>query len=148
MNARIGKTSVWSFGTLSFLCGAVLTFSGLTYGQDAEAKPDLTVSLKSSELLRPHQDITVTVTVKNIGGSPAPKSDCRILIRNGHAPRETVRTIKKDIRALDAGGQYAFAFSIKLELGLYEIEAVVDSKKKIDESNEANNQTRIMIEGK
>ena len=133
---------------LALLCGTCMVFSGTPGGPDEKAKPDLTVSLKSSTLVRPHQDITITVTAKNIGGSQAPRSDCRILLRNGHAPRQTVRTIKKYVRTLDAGGQYAFAFSIKLELGLYEIEAQIDPKNKIDESDETNNQAKILIEGK
>jgi subtilase family serine protease len=113
-----------------------------------DSRPDLTVSLKSTELLKPHQDITITVTVKNIGDSPAPKSDCQVFIRNGHAPRQTVKTLKKAIRPLDPGDQYIFSFSIKLGLGLYEAAAVADRKNRISEADETNNETRIMIEGK
>lgn len=114
----------------------------------ADNRPDLMVALKSTALLSPLQDVTITVTVKNKGAGPAPESDCDVFIRNGHAPRETVRVFKKALRALNPGDQYSFSFSIKLNLGLFEIAATVDRKKKIPETDETNNQARIMIEGK
>jgi subtilase family serine protease len=115
---------------------------------EPDPRPDLTVSLMSTALQRPFQKVTITVTVKNNGDGPAPGSDCVVFVRNGHPPRQTLRTLKKAIRALDPGDQYAFSFSIKLGLGLYEVAATADRKKKIDEADETNNQTRIMIEGK
>lgn len=114
----------------------------------ADNRPDLMVALKSTALLSPLQDVTITVTVKNNGAGPAPESDCDVFVRNGHAPRQTVKTLRKAIRALEPGDHYAFAFSIRLNLGLFEIAATVDRKKKIPETDETNNQTRIMIEGK
>ncbi len=114
----------------------------------ADNRPDLAVTLKSTALLSPFQDVTVTVSVKNNGAGPAPESGCDIFIRNGHAPRETVKVLKKAIRALGPGDQYSFSFSIKLGLGLYEIVATADRKKKIPESDETNNETRLVIEGK
>jgi hypothetical protein len=114
----------------------------------ADNRPDLIVILKSTELLSPLQDVTVTVTVKNNGAGPAPQSNCDIFIRNGHAPRETVRAFKRVLRALGPGDQYSFSFSIKLGLGLYEIAATADRKKRIPEADETNNETRIIIEGK
>jgi subtilase family serine protease len=116
--------------------------------QAADNRPDLVVALKSTELVSPLQDVKVTVTVINKGAGPAPKSDCDVFIRNGHAPRETIRVFKKAIRALNPGDQYSFSFSVKLNLGLYEIAAIADRKKKIPEADETNNRIRIMIEGK
>ena len=142
----------------ALLCGAMISFlsGNLVGGQSvaalavkaADNRPDLVVALKSTELVSPLQDVTVTVTVINKGAGPAPESDCVVLVRNGHSPRQTLRTVKKVIRALDAGDRYAFSFSIKLGLGLYEIVATADRKKRITETDETNNQTRIMIEGK
>jgi len=142
----------------ALLCGAMMSFfsGNLAAGQSdaslaisaADNRPDLVVTLKSTPLISQLQDVTVTVNVKNIGAGPAPKSGCDIFIRNGHAPRETVRVFKKAVRALDPGDQYTFSFSIKLNLGLFEIAATADRKKKIAEADETNNQTRILIEGK
>ncbi len=115
---------------------------------EPDPRPDLTVSLMSTALQRPFQKVTITVTVKNSGDGPAPGSDCVVFVRNGHPPRQTLRTLKKAIRALGPGDQYAFSFSIKLGLGSYEIAATADRKKKIAEADETNNEARIMIEGK
>lgn len=133
---------------LPLLCGTLLLFATAAGGQAPEALPDLTVSLRSTELVRPHQEITVTVAVKNGGAGPAPKSECRVLIRNAHAPRQTVRAIRKVVRPLDAGDEYAFSFPVKLGLGLFEIAAETDRKAKIAESDETNNATRILIKGR
>lgn len=112
------------------------------------AKPDLSVGLESTGLRAPNQKVTVTVTVANVGSAPAPASGCAIFLRNAHAPRQTVRTVRKEVRALAPGDHYAFSFSVRLGLGLFEIEAASDPKKKIDESDETNNQARITIAGK
>jgi subtilase family serine protease len=151
----MNKLTVWR---PALLCAAMISLlSGNPAGAQSEAavaakaadnKPDLVVAVKSTPLLRPLQDVTVTVTVKNKGAGPAAESGCDVFIRNGHAPRETVRVFKKVVRALDPEDQYSFSFSIKLNLGLFEIEAAVDRKKKIPEADETNNKTRIMIEGK
>jgi subtilase family serine protease len=110
--------------------------------------PDLSVRLGSTVPVWPRNAVNVTVTVKNIGGAPAPKSDCRIIIRQGHAPRQVIRTINKTVRALDPGDKYAFSFPLKVGLGLFEVAATVDRKNKIAESDETNNNDRIMITGK
>jgi subtilase family serine protease len=142
----------------ALLCGAMMSFllgnlaadqsdSGLT-AKAADNRPDLMVTLKSTALLSPLQDVTITVTVINNGAGPAPKSDCDVFVRNGHAPRQTVKTLRKAIRALEPGDHYTFSFAIRLNLGLFEIAATVDRKKKIPETDEKNNKARIMIEGK
>jgi subtilase family serine protease len=147
-SARAGDRGFWAVRKMPLLCGVVLLFSAATGGQVPEAKPDLTVSLRSTELLKPHQNITITVTVKNGGAGPAPRSECRVLIKNAHAPRQTMRTIRKNVRALGAGDEYAFSFSVKLGLGMFEITAKTDWKDKIAESDETNNEARIVIAGK
>ena len=124
-----------------------LSIAGMIGGQSPRPKPDLTVKLESTALLRPNQRITITVTVKNDGG-PAPASGCVVFVRNARPPRQTMRTFKKAVRALDPGDQYAFSLFIKLGLGLYEVTAVADPKKKISETDEANNEARIWIVGK
>jgi hypothetical protein len=110
--------------------------------------PDLMVSLKASALLVPNQDVTVTVTVKNQGAGPAQESDFDVIVRNGHAPREVVRTFKRKIRALDPGDHFSYSFKIKLGLGLYEVCGTSDRKKKLPDADRANNTACITIEGK
>jgi len=114
----------------------------------AEAGPDLTAGLDSTLPDWPSRVIKITVTVKNIGDRPCPKSVCEVLIRNARPPRQTIRRIKKTVRALDAGDQFAFTFSVKLGLGLFEIEAAADRAKKITEPDEQNNKARITIAGR
>jgi subtilase family serine protease len=116
-------------------------------GQDPVRRPDLKVEIGTSKMIWPRRDITVTVSVKNVGDGPAPRSDCRILIKHAHAPRQTIKTIKKSVRALDAGDGYAFSFSVNLALGLWEIKATADRKNKILEADETNNEARIVIAG-
>ena len=110
-----------------------------------ESGPDLTAGLDSTLPDWPRREIKITVTVKNIGDKPCPKSVCQIFIRNAHPPRQTLKRIKKPVRALDAGDQFAFTFSIRLGLGLFEIEAAADRANKIAEPYEQNNKARITI---
>jgi hypothetical protein len=112
-----------------------------------ESGPDLVTALGSTVPNWPHRDIAITLTVRNIGDSPCPKSVCQIFIRNAHAPRQTIKKIKKIIRGLDAGNEFAFSFTIKLGLGMYEVEAVADRGNKIAESDETNNTARLTITG-
>lgn len=117
-------------------------------GRPAGSGPDLAVSIDSTYLSWPRRDIVITVTVKNMGDVSCPKSVCRVLIRNAHPPRETLQKIKKPIRVLDAGDRFLFSFSIKLGLGLFEVEAVADADGKIAETDETNNKARLTIAGK
>ena len=110
--------------------------------------PDLATSIKCSTLVRPNQDITVTVTVENKGLAPAPESDFDILIKNGHAPREVAQTFKRKIRALEVGDHFSYSFKIRVALGLYEICGTADRKKKIPDTDRKNNIYCVMIEGK
>lgn len=112
-----------------------------------EARPDLTVELKATPLLRPNQDVKITVTVRNKGTAAAPESDMDVIIRNGHAPRQVAKTFKRQIRALDPGDQYSYTFSVKLSIGLYEVCGASDRKKKIPDADRKNNESCIMIEG-
>jgi subtilase family serine protease len=89
----------------------------------------------------------ITLSVRNIGDKPCPKSVCQIFIRNAHAPRQTIKIIKKIVRGLDTGDEFAFSFTIKLGLGMYEVEAVADRANKIAESDETNNTARLTITG-
>ncbi len=114
----------------------------------AEAGPDLTAALGSTVPNWPRHDITITLTVRNIGAGPCPRSVCQIFVRNAHAPRQTIKRIKKTVRALDAGDAFAFSFTIKLGLGLYEIEAVADRGNKIAEPDETNNTARLTLAGR
>jgi len=113
----------------------------------AASGPDLTVSLESTRPGWPRNEAKITVTVRNVGHMLAPRSDCRVIIRQGHAPRQVIRTIKKAVRALGAGDRYEFAFPVKVGLGLFEVAATVDRKNKIAEADETNNAARIMIVG-
>jgi hypothetical protein len=126
--------------------------AGQNAGNPREARgaggPDLTAALDSTLQAWPSREIKITVTVKNAGNSAAPKSVCQVFIRNAHPPRQTMRAIKKTVRPLAAGDQFQFAFSVKLGLGLYEIEAVADRAGRIAEADEKNNKTRITIAGK
>jgi NAD(P)-dependent dehydrogenase (short-subunit alcohol dehydrogenase family) len=131
---------------LAVLGVGALSIAGMIGGQSPPPKPDLTVKLESTALLRPNQLITITVTVMNNGG-PAPASGCVIFVRNVHPPRQTLRTIKKTVRALDSGDHFTFSFTIKLGLGLFEVTAVTDPKNKIAELDETNNEARIRIKG-
>ena len=112
-----------------------------------ESGPDLVTTLGSTVPNWPHRDIAITLTVRNIGNSPCPKSVCQIFIRNAHAPRQTIKIIKKIVRGLDAGDEFAFSFTIKLGLGMYEVEAVADRGNKIAESDETNNTVRLTLTG-
>jgi subtilase family serine protease len=113
----------------------------------AATGPDLAVGLKSTEPDWPRNNVKITVTVKNIGDAPAPKADCLVIIRQGHAPRQVIRTIKKTIRTLGAGDRYEFTFVVKVGLGIFEAAATVDRRNKIAETDETNNFAKIPIVG-
>ncbi len=57
------------------------------------------------------------------------------------------RVMKRTIRALEANDESIDSFNIKLGLGFFEIRGTNDRKKKIKESDEANDKTCITIEG-
>ncbi len=126
---------------------AVVTVSFLA-GSRQEAKPDLTVSLQASAPDWPRNDVFITVTVTNPGDAPSPASGCEVYIRNARPPRQTVKTIKKDVRALDPGDHFAISFKVRVALGMYEIEAVVDKAGRIAEKNEDNNKARLTVTGR
>jgi hypothetical protein len=126
---------------------AVMVARPQTAASGSNPRPDLAVELKSSPLLRPNQDVKITVTVRNMGGAAAPESDMDIIVRNGHAPRQVAQTFKRRIRALDPGDKFSHTFTIKLSIGLYEICATADRKKKIPDADRKNNTGCIMIEG-
>ncbi len=140
---------------LSLLVAALtlLTAAALAQASDAApeaaAKPlaDLTSTIKTSPLLEPNKDVTVSVTVLNKGAVAAPESEYEIIIKNARAPREVIRVMKRTIRALEANDKFIYSFNIKLGLGFFEICGTSDRKKKIKESDEANNKTCITIEG-
>ena len=111
-------------------------------------RPDLTVSVGTSRPEWPKRRTIVTVTVKNIGEAPCPKSVCYVFIRNAHPPHETLKVVKKAIRALDAGDQFGFSFPVEFGLGLFEIEAMADRNKRIAESDETNNGMKITVAGR
>ncbi len=113
-----------------------------------ETGPDLAAALGSTVPNWPRHDIAITLTVRNIGAGPCQQSVCQIFVRNAHAPRQTIRRIKKTVRALDAGDAFSFSFTIKLGLGLYEIEAVADRGNKIAEPDETNNTARLTLAGR
>ena len=116
-------------------------------GSSAAAGPDLAVALDSTKPEWPRNNAKISVTVRNTGDAPAPKADCRVIIRQGHAPRQVIRTVKKTIRPLGAGDRYEFTFVVKVGLGIFEAEATVDRKNRIAEADETNNAARIMIVG-
>lgn len=140
------------FGGLAL--AAVLGVLGLAAAGPGKARPgqvprpDLTSAVAATLPVWPQNDITVTVTLKNAGEAPAPKSVCLVYIRNAQAPRQTVKRIKKGVRALEPGDEFAFSFTIRLSLGMYEIEAAADRGGKIREENEANNRARLTISGR
>ncbi len=111
-------------------------------------RSDLTAAVAATFPNWPQNDITVTVTLKNAGEAPAPKSTCMVYIRNAAPPRQTVKRIKKVVRALEPGDGFAFSFKIRLSLGLYELEAVADRGDKIREKDEENNKARLTISGR
>jgi subtilase family serine protease len=143
------------FGACSLaalLAVTVLASKGTKDGPGQEGggdpKPDLVTSVSSTPLQSPNQIISITVTVKNIGEGPAPMLSCDVIFKNGHAPRNVVRKVERKIRPLAAGDSFSYVLSIRLSLGLYEICATADRKKKVPESDETNNRSCLMIEGK
>jgi hypothetical protein len=138
----VSARHIWGIAALcAFLAGASRPTPR------AESGPDLVTALGSTVPNWPHRDIVITLTVRNVGDSPCPKSVCQIFIRNAHAPRQTIKRIKKIVRGLDAGDEFAFSFTIKLGLGMYEVEAVADRGNKIAEPDETNNTARLTITG-
>lgn len=115
---------------------------------DQAPQPDFTAAVAATLPNWPQNDITVTVTLTNAGEAQAPKSVCLVYIRNAQAPRQTVKRIKKAVRALAPGDEFAFSFTIRLSPGMYEIEAAADRGNKIREKDEANNRARMTISGR
>ncbi|MBP1659676.1 MAG: hypothetical protein H6P95_868 [Candidatus Aminicenantes bacterium] len=143
MNARHALGPAALCATL--LCAGTVGLSRVD--PPAGAGPDLTAAIDSTHPNWPRRDIVITVTVNNVGDAPCPRSICRVLIRNAHPPRQTLRRINKDVRALDPGDRFLFSYSIKLGLGLFEIEAAADADGKIAEADETNNKARLTIAG-
>ena len=113
-----------------------------------DPRPDLVASIESSEKVAFIKSVSITVTVKNTGTALSPESLCEITVRNAHAPRQILRKFEKKIRELAGGDSFSFSSSLKLGIGLFEICAVVDSKSKIPERDEANNRACITVAGK
>lgn len=137
--------SVFIIGGLSVL------LAGAVYSQEAAQDlpvPNLAVTVKTSPLLKVNQDVKVSTTVKNEGLGPADESEIEIIIKNGNAPRQVVRTLKRKIRALTPGDSFTFSFSVKLNPGLYEICATADRKKKLPDPERKNNVFCLRVEGK
>ena len=117
-------------------------------GGGTDPKPDLVTSIQSTPLRSPNQNVSITVTVKKIGDAPAPMFSCDVIFKNGHAPRNVVRKVERKIRPLAAGDSFSYVLSIRVSLGLYEICATADRKRKVPESDETNNRSCLMIKGK
>lgn len=113
-----------------------------------ESRPDLAVSLRSTTPNRPRNEVIITVTVRNAGDAASPRTSCQVFLRNAHPPRQTVKQVKKGVRALEPNDQYAFSFRVRLALGTYEVEAVADRAGKIDEPDKANNSARLTLAGR
>ncbi len=113
-----------------------------------EPKPDLITSIKVSDTTAPHQDVSISTTVKNIGLASAPESLCDVTVRNARPPRQVLKRFQEKIRELDPGDFFTFSISVKPGLGMYEVCAYADAKKSIEESDETNNRSCAMIEGK
>jgi hypothetical protein len=111
-------------------------------------KPDLVTSIKVSDTTAPHQDVSISTTVENIGSAPAPESLCDVIVRNARPPRQALKRFQETIRELDPGDFFTFSISVKPGLGMYEVCAYADAKKSIDEAEETNNRSCAMIEGK
>src|SRR5512138_2376291 len=95
---------------------AVLGLAAAGPGQarpEQAPRPDFTAAVTATLPNWPQNDITVTVTLKNGGEARAPKSVCLVYIRNAQAPRQTVKRIKKEVRALEPGDEFAFSFTIR-----------------------------------
>jgi subtilase family serine protease len=143
--ATMGQKGVVIAALVFLLAGAARS---QTPDRPAQARSDFAVTLKASPLLEPNQDVTITVTIKNQGAGAAPESDFDVIVKNGHAPREVVRTFKRKIRALAPGDHFSYSFKIKVALGLYEVCGTSDRKKKVDDADRTNNSACIIIEGK
>ncbi len=135
--------------------GLLILFAGQAFAQAPaptpetadKPLPDLISTIKTSPLLEPNKDVTVKITVINQGAAAAPESEYEVIIKNARAPREVIRVLKRTIRALEPNDKFSYSFSIKLGLGFFEICGTNDRKKKIKESDEANNKACITIEG-
>jgi hypothetical protein len=137
--------------TILLLAGGMLLLTTVALAKEPAPKPDplpdLISTLKTSPLLEPNKDVTVSITVINQGAAPAPESEYEIIIKNARAPREVIRVLKRNIRALEANDKFSYSFNIKLGLGFFEICGTIDRKKKIKESDETNNKACLTIEG-
>ncbi len=113
-----------------------------------EPRPDLTVSLKASMPSAPRQDVSLNITVKNVGAGSAPPSVCDVIIRNARPPRQELRRYQGAIPALGPGEAFTWTITVKPGLGTYEVCAVADPKNLIVESDETNNRACTTITGK
>jgi len=146
------KKLLAGLGAAAFFVSLIFTLGagqeGPHLGANADARPDLVTSLESSEKVAFIKTFSITVTVKNTGTGPSPESLCEITVRSAHAPRQLLRKFEKKIRGLTPGDSFGFSSPLKLGMGLFEICATVDPKKKIPEQDEANNRSCIKIAGK
>jgi hypothetical protein len=148
-----GCGQVGSLGNSSAGISAYYEIGAISANESAiqkaeEPKPDLITSIKVSETVAPHQDVSISMTVKNIGSDPAPESLCDVIVRNARPPRQVLKRLQEKIRELDPNDSFTFSISVKPGLGLYEVCAYADAKKSVDESDETNNSSCAMIEGK
>jgi CARDB len=138
-------------GFVPIACGLAVMLNVAAHAREPAqdpAGPDLAVIVKVSPLLTVNQDVKISTTVKNEGLGPAAESEVEIIIKNGHAPRQVVRTVKRKIRGLTAGDSFTFSFSVKLNPGLYEICGTADRKKKLPDPDRKNNVFCLLTEGR
>ncbi len=117
-------------------------------GRGEDPKPDLITSVDLSRTAGSLRDVAISTTVKNIGSALSPESLCDVIFRNARPPRQVLKKIRGKIRELDPGDAYTFSITIKTGLGMYEVCAIADAKKSVAESDEANNRSCTMLEGK
>jgi len=117
-------------------------------GRGEDPKPDLIAGIDVSRTGSSLRDVSISTTVKNIGSALSPESLCDVIFRNARPPRQVLKKIRGKIRELDPGDAYTFSITIKTGMGMYEVCAIADAKKSVDESDEANNRSCTMLEGK
>ena len=121
---------------------------GAEAGKGKDPKPDLITAVDISRTAGSLRDVSINTTVKNVGSGPSPESLCDVIFRNARPPRQVLKKVRQKIRELDPGDAYTFSFTITTGFGMYEVCAIVDAKKSVDESDETNNRSCTMLEGK
>jgi hypothetical protein len=117
-------------------------------GRDQDPRPDLITGVDVSSTAGSLRDVSISTTVKNVGSGPSPESLCDVIFRNARPPRQVLKKVQQKIRELDPGDAYTFSFTITTGFGMYEVCAFADAKKSVDESDETNNRSCTMLEGK